>query len=205
MRIADRMKDITENIVASYDVRVKALKDLVNNTHKTINGFAADRKEMGAEQAKNLADFISGLENSVGSMLKGFQASHKEMSAEQAARLGAFVRSIAKDIAAQLKGFRADREKMSEELKASLAKYIRDIASDVKKLLGDTRKLMGEYGSDSAKAKSTWLGMSASLARSRKGGMMPRIEVGEKIATVTESMEKKSKKKAGKKGKKKSK
>jgi hypothetical protein len=85
--IADSMKGITENIIGSYDVRVKALKELVGDTHKTIKGFTADRKEMGAEQAKNLGDFVNGLEKGVGSMLKGFQASHKEMSAEQAATL----------------------------------------------------------------------------------------------------------------------
>ena len=46
MGIADGVKGITENIVASYDVRVKALKDLVVDTRKTIKGFAADRKKM---------------------------------------------------------------------------------------------------------------------------------------------------------------
>ena len=61
MGIADSMKGITENITASYDVRVKALKDLVVDTRKTIKGFASDRKQMSAdrkqmskEQAKNL-------------------------------------------------------------------------------------------------------------------------------------------------------
>ena len=72
--------------------------------------------------------------------------------------------------------------------------------------MGDTRKLMGEYGSDIAKAKSAWQGMASSLARSRNGGVMPKIEAGEKVATVAGSVEKKSKKKAGKKrGRKKSK
>ena len=82
MGIADSMKGITENIVASYDVRVKALKDLVVDTRKTIKGFAADRKKMSEGQAKNLADFVNALTKNVGVMLKGFQASHKEMSEE---------------------------------------------------------------------------------------------------------------------------
>ena len=73
MGIADSMKGITENITASYDVRVKALKDLVVDTRKTIKGFASDRKQMSAdrkqmskEQAKNLAGFVSGLTKNVG-------------------------------------------------------------------------------------------------------------------------------------------
>ena len=102
MGIADSMKGITENIIGSYDVRVNALRDLVRDTRKTIRGFAADRKglavarkQMSAEQSERLADFVKGLEKSVGSMLKEFQASHKEMSAEQGASLAAFVKSIA--------------------------------------------------------------------------------------------------------------
>jgi len=50
-----------------------------------------------------------------------------------------------------------------------------------------------------AKAKAAWQGMAGSLARSRKGGVMPRIEAGEKVTTVEKAVEKKSKKKAGKK------
>jgi len=41
--------------------------------------------------------------------------------------------------------------------------------------------------------------MSASLAKSRKGGVMPRIEAGEKVTTVEKAIEKKGKKKGGKK------
>ena len=71
-------------------------------------------------------------------------------------------------------------------------KYVEEKASDVK-------KLWGEYGWDMAKAKVAWQGMAASLAKSRKGGVMPRIEAGEKVTTVEEAVEKKSKKKGGKK------
>ena len=46
MGIADSMKGITENIIASYDVRVKALGDLVAGTRKTLKGFAEERKKM---------------------------------------------------------------------------------------------------------------------------------------------------------------
>ena len=81
---------------------------------------------------------------------------------------------------------------MSEQQKKDLDKYVNDIVSNVKRLLG-------EYGSDMAKAKAAWQGMAGSLAKSRKGGVMPRIEAGEKVTTVEEAVEKKGKKKGGKK------
>ena len=210
MGIADSMKSITENIVGSYDVRVKALKDLVIDTHKTIKGFTADRKQMSEKQAMNLAAFVNALTKNVGTMLKGFQASHKEMSEEQSNDLESFVKSIAKDVAETLKGFQTDREKMSEGLKESLAKAANEIESYAKKRLkefdeahtemsgalkksltkyvsdmaSDVKKLLGEDGSDMAKAKAAWQGMAGSLAKSRKGGGMPRIEAGEEVTTV---------------------
>jgi len=81
---------------------------------------------------------------------------------------------------------------MSEQQKQDLAKYVSGIANEVKKLLG-------EYDSDMAKAGAAWQGMASSLAKSRKGGVMPRIEAGEKVTTVEEAVEKKGKKKGGKK------
>ena len=59
--IAGSMRGITEDIMGSYDIRIKALGDLVTDTKRTLNGFASDRKKMGREQAKNLADFVEDL------------------------------------------------------------------------------------------------------------------------------------------------
>ncbi len=195
MGIADSMMNITENIVASYDLRMKELKDLRSDTHKTMKGFADDRRQMSEVQAKKM---------------KGFADDRRQMSAEQAKDLAAFAMSIQKDVTAQLKGFHAEREKMSEELKESLAefheahaemsdalkkslaKYVGDIVSGVKKLLG-------EYGSDMEKARKAWQGMSASLAKSEKKGAMPGIDAGDEVSTVEEAVEVKAKKKAGKK------
>ena len=51
------------------------------------------------------------------------------------------------------------------------------------------------------KAKGTWLGMASTLAKSKRKGVMPRIETGEKVATVEETVAKRKGKKKGRKAK----
>jgi len=224
-------------------MRVKAVGDLVVDTHKTLKGFTQDRKKMGEDQAKDLAVFVKALTTNVGDMLKGFQKEHMSMSEEQAKALSNFVQDLTKDVggmmkfiatahkdmaknlkstlgkgeadrikdfkamigniqksikdietyvAEKLKEFQDAHAEMSEQQKKDLAQYVNGIANEVKKLLGD-------YRDDVRNASSAWKEMASSLARSRKGGVMPRIEAGEKIATVEEAIEKKPKKKKGKK------
>lgn len=217
MGIAANMNDITENIVASHDVRVKAMGDLVTDTQQTLKRFAKDRRRMGEEQAKRLANFVADLSKNVGNMIKGFQKEHDEMTANldemadnlkeglaygEAGRLKTYtnmmgdIRKGIKDIETyvnnKLKEFSDAHAEMSEQQKKDLAKYVRGIVIEVKKLLG-------EYAADMAKAKVAWRRMSISLAKSRKGGVRPKIEAEEKVTTV----EKATKKPEGKGGKKK--
>ncbi len=180
MGIADSMKGITENIIASYDVRVKALGDLGADTRKTLKGFAEERKKMSEEQAKNLADFMDGLSKSVEDMLKGFQREHKNMSDGQAKSLADFVKNLNKDVGSMLKGFQTDRGKMSKELKKDLDKYVADIVSGVKKLLG-------EYSSDMKKAREAWKGLAATMEKKR--GVKPLVEAEVKVRPVEEVIE----------------
>ena len=88
MEIAESMKGTAENIIASYNVRVRALGDLVADTHKTLKGVASDRKKMAREQAESLAHFARGLSKSVEDMLKGFREDHQQMSDERKKREG---------------------------------------------------------------------------------------------------------------------
>ena len=190
MAIAEDMKKLTENIIFSNDVRVKALGDLVADTHKTLNGFSTDRKKMAVEQAKDLAGFVNGLSKKVQIFLGEFQKSHKQMSKEQAKSLSDFVKNLASDIGSMLSGFEKDRSKMSKELKNKLAKEVKDIQTQVERILDDADNLMGEYSADMAGAKKAWQSISATMAKSRKVGFMPGIDDGKKVTTVKQATRK---------------
>jgi hypothetical protein len=216
MGIADSMKEITENIITSYDVRVKAVGDLAADTRKTLEGFAKERKKMSKEQAKNLADFVEDLSKSVEDMLKEFQREHKQMSGEQVKSLAAFVNNLIKDVGSMVNRFQRERSTMSKEVKNKLAKEVKEIETYVKKRLkefdeshtemsdalkmslakyaGDiassVKKLLGEYAADMKKAANAWQGMSRTLARARKGGTaVSKAETKVKVRPVKEAAE----------------
>ena len=185
MAIAEDMKRLTENIMISSDVRVKAVGDLVADTRKTLNGFAADRKKMAAEQAKDLAAFVNQLSKKVQSFLGEFQKNHQQMSKEQAKDLSDFVKNLAKHVGSMLSSFEKDRAKMSKELKEKLCKEIEDIQTEVEKILGDADKFVGECSSDMAEARKAWKDMSARLSKARKAGFVaPKFEAKGKETKV---------------------
>ncbi|MDI6761724.1 MAG: hypothetical protein QME83_01710, partial [Thermodesulfobacteriota bacterium] len=72
MEMATDIKNLGEDIVASYDMRVKWVGDLVSETHKMLKEFQASNQE---------------LFDNVHKMLAGFQSEHKEMATNLRASL----------------------------------------------------------------------------------------------------------------------
>lgn len=169
MGIADDMKRITEDIITSYDVRVKALDDLVADTQKTLERFASDRKKMSEEQLKALSAFVSDLTRSVGDLLGELKNARVNMSAELRAKLEKEVKDLKNYTKNKLNEFSAEHADMSKELRESLSSYVNEINKGVKKLLN-------EYSSDMKKAKAAWKGMSKTLKKARKAGVMVGVE-----------------------------
>jgi ElaB/YqjD/DUF883 family membrane-anchored ribosome-binding protein len=198
MAIAEDMKKLTENIIISNDVRLKAVGQLVADTHETLNGFSMDRKKMAAQQAKDLANFMNGLSKNVQSMLKSarnmvqqFHKDNMQMSKEQAKNLADFVNDLVTSVGSMLDSFQKDHKHMSKELKDKLTREIKDIEAEVERILGDADKLIGEFSAGMAQAKKAWKSMSAALAKARKTGfIMPEIEAGEKVSTVKQATRK---------------
>jgi gas vesicle protein len=198
MTIAEDMKKLTENIIASSDVRLKAVGGIVADTNDLLGGFARDRGKMAKEQARDLADFVNGLSKDVQSMLKSarnmvlqFHKENMQMSKEQAKNLADFVNGLVTDVGSMLDSFQKDHAHMSKELKAKLTMEIKDIQAEVERILGDADKLMGEFSADMAGAKKAWQSMSAVLARSRKSGF---VKAGEKVTTVSQGNKRNAKK-----------
>jgi len=196
--IAEDMKKLTENIIISNDVRLKAVGGLVADTHETLNRFSMDRKKMAAQQTRDLANFMNGLSKNVQDMLRSarnmvhqFHKENMQMSREQAKNLAGFVNGLVSSVGSMLDSFQKDHNQMSKEMKAKLTREIKDIQAEVERILSDADKLVGEFGVDMSQAKKAWKNMSAALARARKAGfMMPEINAGEKVRTVKQATRK---------------
>ncbi len=192
--IAEDMKKLTENIIISNDVRLKAVGELVADTHKTLKGFSMDRKKMADQQTRDLANFMNGLSKNVQGMLKSarnmvqqFHKDNTQMSREQAKNLADFVNNLVSSVGSMLDSFQKEHKRMSKELKNKLNREIKDIQAEVERILGEADNLVGEFNTGMAQAKKAWKGMSATLAKLRKSGVMPRIEAGKKVTTVKQA------------------
>jgi len=209
MGIADDVKNLGEDIVASYNVRVKAIGTIVKETRNTLKGFHAEHKEMSAKQAKDLAGFVADLTKNVANMIKGIQTEHKDMAAALKAslekgetdRLKTFkgmmgdIRKDINDIETYVKNklqeFSDAHAEMSVELKKDLAKYVADIVKG-------TQELLGGFHGEREKMAAHWKAMAAVMAKKR--GVKPvEAEVGAEVKTVEEAVEKPKKGKPGRK------
>jgi Sec-independent protein translocase protein TatA len=198
MGIADDFKNLSEDIVASYDARIKAIgtivketQTLARNTHAMLKGFNAEHKEMSAAQAGALAGFMADLTKNVGNMIKGFQKEHKDMAAALKASLGKNTRDIETYVKSKLREFSDAHAEMSDELKKDLAKYVADIVNG-------TRELLGAFHGEREKMADHWQAMAAVMAKKR--GVEPvEVKAKSEVKTVKEAVEKPRKRKPGRK------
>jgi len=231
MAIATDLKNLGEEIIASYDMRVKAVGGLVKDTHKMLKGFHTEHKEMSAalraELAKGeqsrLKDFktmmsdiektLADLTKNVANMIKGFQKDHKVMADELEAsleqgeteRLKDFQKmmsDIQKDIK-EIETFVANKLKEFDAAHADMSEELKkDLAKYVEGIVKETRGFLKECGSNMAQARKAWQSMSATMARARKAGFpMPKIDAGKKVTTVKQATRKAQGKKKSSKSK----
>ena len=191
MGIADDVKNLSEDIVTSYNARVKAIGAIVNDTRKTLKGFHAEHQEMSAQQAKDLAGFVADLTKNVGSMLKGFRSEHKDMAASLKASLEKNTRDIEAYVKKKLQEFSDAHAEMSDELKKDLAKYVADIVKG-------TQELLGGFHGEREKMAAHWQAMAAVMAKKRGVGPV-EVEAESEVKTVEEAVEKPKKGKPGRK------
>lgn len=193
MSIAENMQKLTEDIIVSSDVRLKAVGDLMADTRRTLNGFSRDRKKMAAQQSKDLGQFVSGLSKNVQGMLRSarnmveqFNKDNTQMSEEQARSLADFVRDLVTNVGSMLGSFQKDHDGMSRDLRNRLAREIKDIQAEVRTILDNADKLMHEYKANMAEARKAWRSMSAALDRAtkRSGSKPPDINAGKKARPV---------------------
>lgn len=214
MGIASDIKTLGEDIVASYDSRVKAIGTLVKDTHQMLKGFDAEHKEMSE---KLRADLAKGEED----RLKDFKALMGEIKK--------FVGGVVKETAALLKKLQEEYKVMADELKDSLAKgeterlkefkalkaeiekYVDDVVKTTKRLMDEIRKrqkernaqvadLLEAYKTERERMAANWQALTATMAKRR--GIKPIVEAEVKVVPVEEAIKKaKPKKKARRKDK----
>lgn len=80
--LADQMKKLGENLVASYNVRIGEVGDIVKTTHTLIKDYHNSREQMSEEQKAELARFRKTLVADTRAMLNTFKNDFEKMAQE---------------------------------------------------------------------------------------------------------------------------
>jgi hypothetical protein len=198
MGIANDVKNLSEDIVTSYNARVKAMGTLIKetqtlarDTHFMLDGFSNERKEMSAKQGKELSDFMADLAKNVGNMLNGFSSERKDRAVSIKVSLKKNIRDIETYVKNKLREFSVAHAEMSAELKEDLAQYVANIVDGTCELLAgfhEERETMSAY----------WQAMAAAMANKKRGKPV-EMEAGAKVKTAEAAVAKPKKRKPGKK------
>ena len=200
MNLADGMRNITENIIASHQVRVRALGNLVKEVSETIRSNAADRKAMSEEQSAELARFAHDLASRVQKELE-LMCKDRTLSAKNLkSRLQKEARDLRNLIKKTLSDYAKDHAEMGEAQRRNLHGYVNGIVKAVGDLTTVTHGMMSGYRSDIRKAGNIWGSMTNTIAKAGgKKAALPVIRAKEVIGTVKQAVRKVQKRKKSKK------
>ena len=110
MGLADDMKILGEDIVASYGLRVKTIRELEKDTHDMLKGFQSEHKKMATDLKKTLAEGEADRLKETGNTMNQIRGEQKDRN---------------KAVADLLEEHKTEREKMSaswQALNAAMAK-----------------------------------------------------------------------------------
>lgn len=181
MKLAESMKNITENIIACHNVRVKALGDLVDqvnasmaDVNRQMKEVTANRKKVSAEQAAELGRFASALSGDVGKKLKTFRHNLEIMAKDRALtgkELRAGLEKDAKELKNAVKktmaGYRGSHQEMSAAMRKDLEAFVKGVVGGVGDLTAATQGMMKHYRDDIHRAGEAWRHMAHTLAKAR--------------------------------------
>jgi len=198
MGISDEIKKLGEDIVASYDTRVKAIGVLVKDTHQMLKGFQTEHKEMAGKLRTDLAKgeedrlkdfkalmadiqkFVSNVAKEVSDMIKRFQKEHKEMADKLEA-------DLAKGEEDRIKAFKPMMANIRKEIKAIeayVAKKLKEFDDAHADMSEELKKMLAKYVDDMVKATKKL--MSDILARQKERN----AEVADLLAAYNAEREK---------------
>lgn len=165
MPIAQDVKNLAGDIIASYDARIAAVGNIVSETGNLLKRFDREHKNMSQDLRRNLAKGEDDRLKEFRAMLNGIQKRVKEIESETGRLLKQFQKEL-KDMSAALKEMLAASEdtrlKDFKVMLTGIQKRIKEMEGEVKRYLADVSKDMSE-------ASEAWQEMAAAMAKTRHG------------------------------------
>ena len=147
MGLTSEIKNLSEDILASFKQRIKENEELVNDVQKTLDGFRKDHQEMAAVLNANAAALRKGLVHGEKERLNTFN--------ELMTGIHRTIASIQKEVVAiqtftfnMINEFTTDRAQMADELKKTFAKNKWDRMQNEKNRMKEFDTLMKNINDD---------------------------------------------------------
>ena len=107
MITVEQMRDVTQDLISSYDARVDAIGTIIDNTYQILEDFKDKREKLSAELKETLAKKESLRKKDFDGMMNGILLDQEKKERE---------------IKQSMKNFLEDQKKQASELKDALTK-----------------------------------------------------------------------------------
>ena len=200
---ADDINSLTKEIMASHETRVKALGQLVADTHTVLDNFRTVHEEMGTQLRADLNKIKPDLAKSdaerleqaraelqqreaeqkeridrVTGLLSDLRSAHEEMGNQLRADLGNIKPDLAKSDAGRLEQVRAELRQRQVELKERIDR-VNGLLSDLRSAHGEMSKqlraALGNIKSDLAKSDAGRVAQALAELKQRQATTRDRL------------------------------
>jgi len=150
MEMVEQMRNLAQDIIGSYDVRISAVETMVDGTHNMLGDFRRKNDEMSSQLRETLAKGESVRKKDFDSMMGGIRLYQEERERQVKTMLAGFLREQ-KEMSSKLKEILTNAElRRIEEFKAILneirarqeqrSKEVSEILKDFQKEQKETAK-----------------------------------------------------------------
>jgi hypothetical protein len=190
MGLADDIKKLSEDIIASYDLRVKGIRELTKDTHNTLKGFQDEHKKMATDLRNNLekgeADRLKDFKSMMGDAKK-FVGDVKKFVSDMVEETGSLMNQI-----------RAEQKNRNKAVSDLLEKFAKDHEVMTKSLISEIKarqdernkevlNLLQEFKTEREGMAANWQALTATMVKKR--GIKPIVEAEVKVRPVKEAVE----------------
>ena len=146
MGIADEMKKLSEEIIASHKQRLQENKDMVKEVQNTLEGFQKNHQEMAANLRASLSDPSSDWRKEYNSLMSEIQNTLNQIPKE--------VNSIRKSTQDMLKEFNEKDYSMDHSWKEELKQYAVARHAEFKEMMSDIHATLDDISQEVEDIKS---------------------------------------------------
>ncbi|MDD5597318.1 MAG: hypothetical protein PHV82_05205 [Victivallaceae bacterium] len=151
MSIVDEMRRLTEEIISSYEERISSVGMIIDNTHRMLDEFRAQRNIMSVQLRNKLSRKETLRKKDFDAMMADILVSQEEREKEIRNTLHSYLeeqKSAAKVIRANLKKHAATDNGDGENIVGSFRSILAELQAQRQKRENEVRQLLNEFRSE---------------------------------------------------------